>query len=346
MNFARALLIAEAGVNHNGDLEIAKRLIAASADAGADAVKFQTFRADEIASPQAAAAAYQVRHLHSTGSPPSQRDFLRRLELDRGAHFALAECAREKRILFLSSPFDAESADLLEEVGVPLFKLGSGELTNIPLLRHVAGKRKPVILSTGMATLEEVGMAVAVMRAAGNDEIVLLHCVTQYPAPAAEINLRAMAAMAAAFRLPVGYSDHSEGNEIAFAAAAFGACCIEKHFTLSREMEGPDHAASAEPRELQALVEGIRRIESALGDGIKRPAPCELANRGLVRRSIFAAAEIPAGTFLTPDFLACRRPGTGIPSERHDDLVGRRTVRRFAAGEMLDWDGLSRELDG
>ncbi len=194
MNFARVLVIAEAGVNP-------------AAEAGADAVKFQTFRADEIASPQAAAAEYQIRSLRSPCL--SQRDLLRTLELDRSAHFALANCAREKGILFLSSPFDGKSADLLEEVGVPLFKLGSGELTNIPLLRHVARKRKPVILSTGMATLEEVGQAVCVLRAEGNDDIVPMHCVTQYPAPAAEINLRAMQTMAAAFHLPVGYSDHT-----------------------------------------------------------------------------------------------------------------------------------------
>ena len=344
MNFARVLVIAEAGVNHNGDLEIAKRLIAAAAEAGADAVKFQTFRADEIASPQAAAAEYQIRSLRSPCL--SQRDLLRTLELDRSAHFALANCAREKGILFLSSPFDGKSADLLEEVGVPLFKLGSGELTNIPLLRHVARKRKPVILSTGMATLEEVGQAVCVLRAEGNDDIVPMHCVTQYPAPAAEINLRAMQTMAAAFRLPVGYSDHTEGNEIAFAATALGACCIEKHFTLSRAMEGPDHLASAEPCELKALVSGIRNIESALGDGVKRPAPSEVSNRLLVRRSLFAAAEIPAGTVLTPAVLACQRPGTGVPSERYDDLVGRRAARKFAVGEMLDWDGLSQELNG
>jgi N-acetylneuraminate synthase/N,N'-diacetyllegionaminate synthase len=346
MNFSRVLVIAEAGVNHNGDLDIARQLIAAAGEAGADAVKFQTFRTDEIASPQASAAAYQVRNLRSPGPFPSQRDLLRRLELDRTAHLGLAHCAREKGILFLSSPFDRESVDLLEEVGVPLFKLGSGELTNTPLLRHVARKRKPVILSTGMATLEEVGQAVRVLQAEGNDDIVLMHCVTQYPAPAAQINLRAMRAMATAFHVPVGYSDHTEGSEIAFAATALGACCIEKHFTLSRAMEGPDHLASAEPWELKALVRGIRNIESALGDGIKQPAQCEIANRSLVRRSVFAAAEIAAGALLTADVLACRRPGTGIPSERHDDLVGRRAARSFAAGEMLDWQGISQKLNG
>jgi len=344
MNFARVLVIAEAGVNHNGDLDIAKRLIAAAAEAGADAVKFQTFRADEIASPQASAADYQIRNLRSPHL--SQRDLLRSLELDRSDHFALANCAKENRILFLSSPFDAKSADLLEEVGVPLFKLGSGELTNIPLLRHVARKRKPVILSTGMATLEEVGCAVRVLQAECNDDIALMHCVTQYPAPAAEINLRAMQAMATAFHVPVGYSDHSEGNEIAFAATALGACCIEKHLTLSRAMEGPDHLASAEPCELKAMVSGIRCIESALGDGVKRPTPGEMPNRLLVRRSVFAAAEIPAGSVLTAALLACQRPGTGIPSEQYDDLVGRRATCRFGAGEMLHWDGVSHELDG
>jgi len=345
VTFSRVLVIAEAGVNHNGDLEIAKRLVAAAAEAGADAVKFQTFHADEIASPQAARAEYQIRN--SRIQAESQLDMLRGLELGRDAHFELAECAKKKGILFLSSPFDANSTDLLDEIGVPLFKLGSGEITNIPLLRHVARKRKPVILSTGMATLDEVAHALRILRAeAGDDDILLMHCLTQYPAPAAEVNLRAMQAMAATFHLPVGYSDHTEGNEIAFAATALGACCIEKHFTLSRTMEGPDHAASQEPDELKALVRGIRNIELALGDGIKRPAPCEMPNRLLVRRSIFAAEEIPSGRVLTAAMLACKRPGTGIPAERFDELVGRRAVRRFKAGEMLSWKALSKGANG
>ena len=342
MKFSRVFVIAEAGVNHNGDLEMAKRLIAAGAEAGADAIKFQTFRADEIASPQAAPAEYQIRH---SGAPAqSQLDLLRRLELDRSAHFQLANYAKEKGILFLSSCFDTKSADLLEEVSVPLFKLGSGEITNVPLLRHVARKGKPVILSTGMATLDEVRYAVRIMQAEGNVDLVLMHCVTEYPAPASEVNLRAIETMAATFGLPVGYSDHTEGNQIAWAATALGACCIEKHFTLSRALEGPDHAASAEPQEIEALVRGIRSIELALGDGIKRPAPCELPNRRLVRRSVFAATEIPAGSVLAAAMLACQRPGTGIPSERLDDLLGRQVTRTFRAGEMLDWGGLSGDL--
>jgi N,N'-diacetyllegionaminate synthase len=344
VKFPRVFVIAEAGVNHNGDLEMAKRLIAAGAEAGADAVKFQTFRADEIASPQAAPAEYQTRNCRAADQ--SQLDLLRRLELDRSTHCALAGYAKQKGILFLSSPFDPQSADLLEEVGVPLYKLGSGELTNLPLLRHVAGKQKPVILSTGMATLDEVGHAVRILEAEGNDDIVLMHCVTEYPAPAAEVNLRAIETMAAAFGLPVGYSDHTEGNEIAWAATALGACCIEKHFTLSRDLEGPDHAASAEPHEIKALVRGIRRIELALGDGIKRAAPCELRNRLLVRRSVFAATEIQAGTVLASAMLACQRPGTGIPSEQLDHLLGCKVTRTFRAGEMLDWEGLQRNGNG
>jgi N,N'-diacetyllegionaminate synthase len=344
VNFARVLIIAEAGVNHNGDPEVAKRLVAAAAAAGADAVKFQTFCADEVASPQAARAEYQVRNSRIQGQ--SQLDMLRGLELGRDAHFELAACAKEQGILFLSSPFDRNSADLLDEIGVPLFKLGSGEITNIPLLRHVARKRRPVVLSTGMATLEEVAHALRILQTEGNDDIVLMHCVTQYPAPAAEVNLRAMQAMATTFHLPVGYSDHTEGNEIAFAATALGACCIEKHFTLSRTMEGPDHAASQEPHELKALVRGIRNIELAFGDGIKRPAPCEMPNRLLVRRSVFAAEEIPSGRVLTAAMLACKRPGTGIPAECFDELVGRRAVRRFRAGEMLDCGALSKDFSG
>jgi len=344
VNFSRVLVIAEAGVNHNGDLGIAKRLVAATATAGADAVKFQTFRADEVASPHADRAEYQVRN--SRVKCQSQLDMLRNLELGRDAHFELADYAKEKGILFLSSPFDRNSVDLLDEIGVPLFKLGSGEITNIPLLRHVARKHRPVILSTGMATLDEVAHGLHILQAGGNSDIVLMHCVTQYPAPATEVNLRAMQAMAATFHLPVGYSDHTEGNEIAFAATALGACCIEKHFTLSRAMEGPDHTASQEPRELKALVDGIRNIELALGDGIKRPAPCEMPNRLLVRRSVFAAEEIPLGRVLTAAMLACKRPGTGIPAERFDELVGRKAVRRFGAGEMLDWDALSKDSNG
>ncbi len=339
MKFSRVFVIAEAGVNHNGNLELARRMVAAAAEAGADAIKFQTFRADEIASLEASPAPYQIRN--SRDPVRSQRELLRRLELDRSAHFELANYAKEKGILFLSSPFDARSADLLEEVSVPMFKLGSGEITNLPLLRHVARKARPVILSTGMATLEEVGQAVGIMQAEGANDLALMHCVSEYPAPAAEVNLRAIETMAIAFGLPVGYSDHTEGNEIAWAATALGARLIEKHFTLSRSLDGPDHAASAEPEKIRDLVRGIRNIELALGDGIKRPAPCELPNRQLVRRSVFAATEIPAGSVLSAAMLACQRPGTGIASERVDDLVGRQATRSFRAGEMLDWSGLS-----
>jgi len=341
VNFARVLVIAEAGVNHNGDLEVAKRLVVAAKECGADAVKFQTFRAEEVASPQAGLAEYQARN----GSLPSrsQQELLRRLELSRTDHFELARFARQQGVLFFSSPFDRASADLLGRVGVPMFKLGSGELTNFPLLQHVARKQKPVIVSTGMATLAEVARAVRAIRGEGNEDIVLMHCVTQYPAPFAEVNLRAMQTMASSFHLPVGYSDHTEGNEVALAAVALGACSIEKHFTLSRAMPGPDHQASQEPPEFKALVEGIRRVERALGDGVKRPAACELKNKLLVRRSLFAAEEILAGQQLTEAMLACRRPGTGIPAEQFDQLLGRTVSRRFAVGEMLDWCGLGPE---
>ena len=343
MKFPRVFVIAEAGVNHNGDLELARQLIAESAKAGADAVKFQTFRANEIASPAAKLAEYQIRA--SGDAKSAQGDILRRLELDRNAHFQLAECAKREGITFLSSPFDPASVDLLEEISVPLFKLGSGEITNIPLLRHVARKAKPVMLSTGMATLDEVARAVRIMGEENNRDIILMHCVSEYPAPSAEINLRAIKTMASALGLPVGYSDHTLGNEIAWAAIALGAGAIEKHFTLSRDLPGPDHAASAEPHEFKALVEGIRAIESALGDGIKRPAPCERANRLLVRRSVFAASEIQPGSILTAAMLACRRPGTGIPSERVEDLIGRRINRAVRCGEMLDWSAVDGFFD-
>ncbi len=341
MSFPRALVIAEAGVNHNGDPEIAKQLIRAAKDSGADAVKFQTFRAEEVASTQAGLAEYQVRN--DRMRPRSQQEMLRSLELSREAHFELARFARQLEMVFLSSPFDRSSVDLLSEVGVPMFKVGSGEITNFPLLRHVACKQKPVILSTGMSTLEEVARALRATRAEGNEQTILMHCVTEYPAPMAEVNLRAMQTMAAAFHVPVGYSDHTRGIEACLAAVALGACCIEKHFTLSRDMPGPDHKASEEPHEFQQMVHSIRQVESALGDGMKRPAPCELKNRMLVRRSVFAADDICEGEELTATMLACKRPGSGIPAERFDDLLGRITARHFAVGEMLDWDGLRPE---
>ena len=308
---AHVFVIAEAGVNHNGSLDLALQLVDAAKASGADAVKFQTFRADLLATRSAHKAAYQER---TTANTESQFQMLQRLELDAAAHQRLIEHCSQIGIQFLSSPFDAQSADLLAAMNVPLFKVPSGEITNLPFLEHIASKGRPVILSTGMSTLGEVEEAVHVLKAAGATELTLLHCVTEYPAPFGQINLRAMQTLKIAFGLPVGYSDHTPGLEIAIAAVALGAEVIEKHFTLDRSLPGPDHAASLEPGELQQMVNAIRHVEVALGDGIKGPAPCELPNISVARKSLVAARDLPAGHRLVAGDLDIKRPGSGLGS--------------------------------
>lgn len=330
-------IIAEAGVNHNGDLELARRLVDVAAEAGADAVKFQTFRADRLVSPTAPKAAYQRQ---TTGAGESQLDMLRRLELSPAAHRELNDYCRQRGLIFLSTPFDEESADLLEELDVPVFKIGSGEVTNHPFLDYVARKGRPIILSTGMSYLSEVDEAVRVLRGAGCEQLVLLHCVSSYPAAPADANLRAMKTMAVAFDLPVGYSDHTPGIEVALAAVALGACVIEKHFTLDRTLPGPDHRASLEPHELRALIAGVRTVEHALGDGIKGPLPAEADTRAVARRSLVARVEIPAGATVEAGMLTALRPAGGIPPSLVAQVIGRRTRRPLSAGQFLDWSDL------
>jgi len=330
-------IIAEAGVNHNGRLETGLALVEAAARAGADAVKFQTFKAERLAGPLAPKAPYQAR---TTGGAESQQEMLQRLELGRSEHEALLAKCGEEGIEFMSTPFDEPSADLLEGLGVALYKLPSGELTNLAFLAHVARKGKPMILSTGMADLSEVEAAVESVRAAGNPPLVLLHCLSAYPAKPEEVNLRAMETMARAFGLPVGFSDHSLGLEIALAARALGARVIEKHFTLDRTMEGPDHAASLEPAELAALVRGIRKVEAALGHGRKEPAPSEAETAAVVRKSLVAARDIPAGTALTPEMVALKRPGTGLPPGMGPRIVGRTALRLIREGELISLEML------
>ena len=331
-------IIAEAGVNHNGDLALAKRLIEAAAEAGADAVKFQTFRGERLVSPTARKAAYQMA---ATGAEESQLDMIQRLELPPEAFGELKRHCEARGALFLSTPFDAESADLLEALGVAAFKIPSGELTNPALLSHVGRKGKPVILSTGMATLDEVRAAVDTLRRAGARELAVLHCVSSYPADPADANLRAMATLAEAFHVPVGYSDHTPGIEVALAAAALGACVIEKHVTLDRTLPGPDHRASLEPGEFAALVRGVRTVESALGDGRKRPAPSEADTAAVARRSLVAARDVPVGATLTEDALAVLRPGTGLSPALRDQVLGRTATRRIPAGTPLTWEMVS-----
>lgn len=325
-------VIAEAGVNHNGDPDLAHRLVDAAVAAGADAVKFQTFRADRLVTLDAPKARYQAQ---STNTDESQYQMLRRLELSPDTHEALIAHCKRCGIDFLSTPFEEDSVDALVDLGLTCLKLPSGEITNIAFLDHVARKQLPIILSTGMASLDEVRAAVAVFRAAGNTSLILLHCVSSYPARPAECNLRAMDTMRHAFGVPVGYSDHTLGIEVALAATALGACVLEKHFTLDRTLPGPDHKASLEPAELTALVRGVRIVESALGDGEKVRQASEEDTAAVARKSIVAACDIPKGVVITSTMLAIRRPGTGLMPTLLPELIGRTSRQYIAAGTVV-----------
>ena len=317
-------VIAEAGVNHNGDMALARALVDVAAEARADAVKFQTFAVDRLVTRSAATAEYQRRAL---GGEPSQYEMLARLELSPADHeMLLAHCAR-RGIEFMSTPFDPESARFLKRLGVRRIKISSGDVTNLPMLEVVGALGLPVILSTGMADLDEVGAAVATLRAAGTTDLALLQCVSNYPADPALTNLRVMDTFARAFGTPVGLSDHSPGTAVAIAAAALGAAYVEKHFTLDRALPGPDHQASLLPDELRGLVQAIREVEAAMGDGVKRPAPSELPVRDVARKSLVAARDVPAGTALAPDDLVILRPGTGLSPAALPRVLGRRAAR-------------------
>lgn len=325
-------IIAEAGINHNGDINLAKKLIGAAKDARADAVKFQTFKAENVVIKNAEKAEYQ-----KTVKEESQYGMLKKLELTEEDFEELADYAKEKDILFLSSPFDKESVDLLYELDVPAFKIGSGEITNFPLLRYVAKKEKPIILSTGMATLGEVEEALKVIRSEGVKDIILLHCVSNYPARIEDINLRAMETLKQAFKLPVGFSDHTLGITASMAAVAFGACVIEKHFTLDRNLPGPDHKASLEPDELKEMVKAIRDVEKSLGDGIKRPTKDEEEIKRVARRSIVAKVDIPEGAIITEEMLDIKRPETGIPPKYMERIVGRKAKENIKKDKSITW---------
>lgn len=326
------MFIAEAGVNHNGSLELAHRLIDVAADAGADAVKFQAFDPDRLAAPAAPQAAYQR---HNTGIAEPQVEMLRRLALPQDAWGPLRDHAAARDLLFLATPFDEVSADLLYGLGVPGFKVASGEVTNLPFLACLAGRGLPVLLSTGMSTLPEVAEAVRTVREHGNPPLALLHCVTNYPAEPADCNLNAMGTMRSAFGVPVGWSDHTEGIEISLAAVALGAELLEKHFTLDRSMAGPDHRASLAPPELAALVKAARRVSAARGDGRKVPAASELLLAAVGRRSLHAARDLAPGHILVPADVVALRPGSGLPPSALGRLVGRRVATRVRSGTML-----------
>jgi N,N'-diacetyllegionaminate synthase len=330
-------VIAEAGVNHNGSTALALRLVDAAAAAGADAVKFQAFKAERLVSPTAPKAEYQ---LAATGGAESHFEMIRRLELTADALRQIQAHCMQRGILFLATPFDEESSTQLDAMNVPLFKISSGEVINLPFLTHVAQTGRPIVLSTGMCDLREVGEAVRTIRAAGHESIVLLQCVSNYPAAPADTNLRAMQTMAEAFRVAVGYSDHTLGHEVALAAVALGACVVEKHLTLDRAMPGPDHHASSEPAEFAALVRGIRVVESALGDGSKSPAASERNTAEVARKSLVAARDLPAGTVLTADTLTAIRPGTGLSPALQTQLLGRRLRHAIPAHTPLTFEML------
>ena len=330
----KTLIIAEAGVNHNGDTQLAKRLIDVAAEAGADLVKFQTFNADRLVTRTAPKAQYQIQ---TTDGPEPQHAMLRRLELTEAMHHELIAHCASRNIGFFSTGFDIESVDMLVRLGQNRFKIPSGEITNLPYLRHIGRLGKAVILSTGMATLGEIEAAIDVLEHAGTfrGRITVLHCTTEYPTPMTEVNLRAMQSIHAALGVVVGYSDHTQGIEVAVAAVAMGATVIEKHFTLDRNLPGPDHKASLEPEELKAMVAAIRNIEIALGDGIKRLTPSEAGNRPLARKSLVARVPIKAGEILSSLNVTTKRPGTGISPMRWGEIIGKPAERDYKEDETI-----------
>jgi len=328
-------IIAEAGVNHNGDINLAKKLIDVAEEAGADAVKFQTFNAEAVVTREAEKAAYQKA---ATGANGSQLEMIKKLELAEKDFAGLYDYAQEKGIIFLSSPFDQASVDILDNLGVPAFKIPSGEITNFPLLEYIARKKKPLIFSTGMSTLGEVEEALGVLRREGVREIILLHCVSSYPAKVADMNLKVMETLRYAFRLPVGLSDHTLGITVPIAAIALGACIIEKHFTLDRSLPGPDHKASLEPGELQEMVGAIRDVEAAMGDGVKRLTKDERETQKVARRSLVARVDIPGGATITEEMLAIKRPGTGIEAKYLGMVIGRRAKENIPKDDLITWE--------
>ncbi len=329
-------IIAEAGVNHNGSLELAKRLVDAALDAGADIVKFQTFKADRIATRQAHQAEYQKKNQNNNGQ--SQLEMLKRLELSDSDHRELLSYCEEKGIKFWSTAFDLDSIEYLRNLGIDLWKIPSGEITNYPYLKKIASFNQPVIVSTGMCEMDDVSRAIDALTNNGleREKITLLHCNTEYPTPMEDVNLKAMETMRRKFGLEIGYSDHTRGIEIPIAAVALGATVIEKHITLDRGMEGPDHKASIEPIELKAMVSAIRNVEKALGDGKKRISPSERKNIAIARKSIVASRPIAEGEVFTEENLAVKRPGSGISPMRWEEVLGQKASRCFNTDELIE----------
>lgn len=327
-------IIAEAGVNHNGSIELAKQLIDVASDAGADAVKFQTFKTENLVSKDAQKADYQKE---TTDSTESQFEMIKKLELDLDTHKELMQYCKTKSIMFLSTPFDHDSIVLLNSLELEIFKIPSGEITNLPYLRQIGKLNKTIILSTGMATIGEIEDAIEVLIKSGTDrgKITILHANTMYPTPMEDVNLNAMVTIGKTFDLPFGYSDHTLGIEVDIAAVALGASCIEKHFTLDCHMEGPDHKASLEPNELKSMVCAIRNIEKALGSSIKKPTPSEIPNIKIARKSIVAKQEIKKGEVFTEENLAVKRPAGGISPMQWDELIGTKASKNYMIDQII-----------
>lgn len=331
----KTFIIAEAGVNHNGRFALAKRLVDAAKAAGADAVKFQTFKTEQLASMDAPAALYQSKN--SKKKIKNQFELLKALELSEKEFVALKKYCDQKQILFLSTPFDVESLRFLQKINVRAFKIGSGDLTNTPFIQMIAKAKKPIILSTGMSTINEIARAIRAIALAGNKEMALLHCLTEYPAPYEQMNLKAMAHLEKSFGVAVGLSDHTLGIEVPIAAVAMGAKIIEKHLTLDKKMSGPDHAASLDPDEFAQMVKAIRHIEVALGDGKKRPMPAERKYISIVRKSLVATRRITRGTQIKEDMITIKRPGYGIAPSDHQKVIGKKIKVDIKADQVLEW---------
>ena len=329
----RTMIIAEAGVNHNGSMEFAKRLIDAASEADVDYVKFQTFKAENLLTEYAEKAPYQRE---ATGAEESQFEMIKKLELSKEMHTALKAYCEKKNVKFVSSPFDVKSLDLLVELGVDFIKVPSGEIINFPFLKAIGKTALPVILSTGMSTLADVEAAMHVLIENGTRDLTLLHCNTEYPTPYDDVNLKAMDTLRESFKVPVGYSDHSLGIEVPIAAVARGAVVIEKHFTLDKTLPGPDHRASLDPSELKAMVQAIRNVESCLGDGIKKPSKSEKRNMRIARKSIVAKCDIELGEVFSDQNLSVKRPGTGISPMQWEQVVGKKAAKAFKKDELIE----------
>lgn len=330
----KVFIIAEAGVNHNGSIELAKKLIEVASDSGADAVKFQTFKAEKLVSRNAQKADYQKQ---TTSNSESQFDMIKKLELDSDTHKELISYCKTKNIMFLSTPFDHDSIELLSDLGLEIFKIPSGEITNLPYLRHIGKLNKKVILSTGMSDIGEIEDALDILIEAGTkkENIIVLHANTMYPTPIEDVNLKAMVTIGNTFDIAFGYSDHTLGIEVDIAAVAMGASCIEKHFTLDKTMVGPDHKASLEPDELKSMVKAIRNIELALGSSVKKPSKSEIPNIQIARKSIVAKLDIKKGEILTEEKITIKRPGNGINPMRWDEIVGTIATKDYNEDELI-----------